>query len=106
MNISKNRKVLVFTSIAIWILVASIFFFLQPNSKFLIALFCLLIALGFGFTLWIFVPLRFSLYLAGLVLYVLFLVTEHILQIDLLLYGLAIILLTEVFIGRRMSVLQ
>lgn len=106
MNIAWSRMLRFLVGIIIWLMVAAIFFYIPPSSKVLVELFCILIALGVGFLVWVIVPLRFALYSSLLVEYLLFLLTEHSLRIDLVLYGFAIIVLTEVFIGRRVPMIQ
>lgn len=106
MRLANERLIRLVAAIFVWLSALFMFFFVQPDSLFVIALFCVLVASGMGLLLWVLLPVRFALYGFFGTGYLLFLATEHIVRIDLILYGAAIVVLTELFIGRRLPMLQ
>ena len=101
MIFSRDRVIRLLISVLLYVVIGTIFFFIPPYSRFIIWSFIALIGCATGFFLWTFIPLRFASYVAFFVAYLLFLLAEHVVQVDLVAYMIIIIVFTELFIGRR-----
>jgi hypothetical protein len=81
--------------------VLGVFFFVSPDSRSIIWVFIFLVGCALLFLLWVFIPFRFAAYVSFFSAYVLFLVAEHVMRADLIIYALIIVVFTELFVGRR-----
>lgn len=79
-----------------------IFFFIPPISIVVVLLLILCVGGAIGFSISLIVPWRFALYSAIVAMYCLFLLSEHVVSIELVSYLFIILFFVEVFIGRRL----